>query len=214
MNIKKIEAVISSYPKCGKTWFIYCFEFLSERPSESLARPDCKILERINPESAETKGKDPIVGYSHKVSHLENYKEKHLICLIRDYKECISTFTSKTNLMGTYKSGSYLENLELFHNWKSDKTLIYYEDLLSNPRLVLQSIVDSFNLDQNRLELFLDNYEEHRSKSLAAYPKKTDGESLNFYSKCMSSDHITHWDNEMERSNPKLYELYLTRYKK
>ena len=91
-------------------------------------------------------------------------KDKKLILLIRDYKECIVSncwtrhrgenmtnrdiddlFTDK--YVEEYRAGVYIEHLKHFETWPNEKILIRYEDIIQNPSLEYFFLLHWMGLD-------------------------------------------------------------------
>jgi len=178
------DCLLLSYPKCGSSWIRYCIELLSKRPtvgpsvfdseSKELSCIDFPILEKVNDFEYDTE--KFIVAKAHNPGDSNHDK---LILIIRDYKELLcrpdgeKKEYNKNNIKKFLLEDNFVENyfssLEYFDNFKKDKILIYYEDLVNNFSDEMKKIVDFLDLDHNRLELLLQNHEEHKKTSINLY---------------------------------------------
>ena len=70
----------------------------------------------------------------------------------------------------------FILNIEKYDEFRGNKQIIYYEDLMSNPQIEIPRFVTFLELDNDLLQGLLDNLMEHKKNSVALYKK--DHESI------------------------------------
>ncbi len=215
--------------RSGNTWMRYCIEVLTERPTAEFMfkiRPDALPFGLICDHPIDM-AKAP-VWKAHILDDLNclgrrpyNNKEDHLILLIRNPKETIIRETGSAAL-GALTSGEgrknfqrYFENLAIYDEWQGKKYLIYYEDFMTNPRRILEKIVDFLGDSQEKFDDFFAHYQEHKIKSIKLYADYfytqsiTKGEDLLAHSRKLSRDHRNELDVWIDKNYRHLWQKYL-----
>ena len=139
------KPIVISYSRSGMNWLRYAMEFLTNRPT-----PGCL---RLIGEG------DFLFDRAHKgFISIHNYQKA--IILLRDYKECLLRqltleWEQSKNVVDFLADKSfiqppywYIKNLQAYHNFQGEKTLVYYEDLVVNPVKELEKIIDFMDLRQ------------------------------------------------------------------
>ena len=106
-----------------------------------------------------------------------------LIFILRNPKEALIRHAGKTALLEAAFNGVmpdnikiYFEALYIFDSWKCPKKLIiYYEELLQNPKKVLLEILAFLGESDSKLEEFLAEYQTHKKKCLSLYKASESG---------------------------------------
>lgn len=179
---------------------------------------------------------DGVIRTDRLPSHIKTENIK-LLCLIRNYKECISSRLVQDKLQKTSELTidsfltddyipSYVKILQAYDEFPNQKKLIYYEDLINNPHETLNSAVINFARSgndayesemRNNLESLVNNSQKHKHLSLQNYRKgaglaQTAGKSTRHYSNLLNPETKSLLDKYMTENYPKLTEKYLQRY--
>lgn len=219
-NPAHYEGYLLSSPKSGNTWVRYCIETLTDYDTNFTQLSP-------KPEGA------PIIAKSHSI-HPNKAKqlgrEKKLILLVRNYKEILCRYASfrKPGLgvgrlnqlldMIAKKEFHYFHNLESYDIWDEDKKLLlYYEDIIKNPRESLEKLVEFLEGDPNTFETFMERYEEHQKRAIKIYDanfhgSSTKGKGTIYHSKKASPQRLKKIDDLVMTTYPELTEKYLMRY--
>lgn len=165
-----------------------------------------------------------------------------LILIIRSYKECtikrLKVHGTTDNLLERIQkelsnksyeikdergfSVDYIRLLNVFHNFKGKKLLIFYEDLITDLPKELHKIKDFFSQFgiSGDTENFMENLEEHKQQSLNNYKNRiygqggtTRGNNVSFHSNLLSAEELKKLDAYVESTYPNLFKAYLQRYK-
>ena len=110
---------LTAYPRSGSSWFRYCVEFLTKRPTVGLGRRGNTVFSHPRDTGVDEKAR-PILHKNHLIladngqgyyfsdyrakmekfsknrAHRDNRSENKLILLLRNYKECIPRHNSPT----------------------------------------------------------------------------------------------------------------------
>ncbi len=211
------QTFLLSYPRSGNTWFRYCIEFLTQRPTFNPYYQDPRN-QPIGWQAHFTVDitKKPIKK-THRLS-LESYNPDvdQVILLIRNPKECFGREKIYSHLPITptsleIENQSYFENIAYFDEWSPHrKIIIYYEDLITDPETTLKRVLDFLNEPYTRLPLFMKNYRRHKHQALLLYSKSfTSGKDLLHHSKTMSPTERKQIDQWIEELYPLQWEKYL-----
>ncbi len=224
---KDFKYLLLSYPRSGSNWLRYCVEFLTKEPTVGPEHLSTKLNQ---PYGTRCKiGVDLTLDYIIFRAHETNpdtYK-KPLILLLRNYKECIPRHnllcqnSREEKVINVFIQGctKYTKLLKWYSNYKHKKTIIYYEDLISNPGLELEKLLKFLDRPTTHLSSFIKNYEDHKSKSVKQYSdyvqkSQTRGnkEQLIYHSKNYSKEALVKIDNVIQKDIPKVFQQYLKRY--
>jgi hypothetical protein len=116
-----------------------------------------------------------------------------------------------------FQNISYFRNLYFFDSYPYKKLLIYYEDLIVNPRLAMNKIFDFLQKDKMRFNEFYVNLDFHKKKSLSLYTHAqgksfTKGKNLIFHSDNLGVDNCKYIDAFVKKYYPILWRKYLSRF--
>ena len=133
--------------------------------------------------------------------------------MVRNYKECILRHNQDTGLkrrqppVGTDSSGEwgagvdYVAVLRLYEAWPSRKALIYYEDLLVNPRVALAQCLDFLGLpEDSNVDELVNHLAEHKQRSLNIYGSGQSRGQLRFHSERLTKEERVQWDEYLSQS--------------
>ncbi len=223
--------ILLSFPRSGNTWVRYIAEFISKRPT-------CHSPIRFCVEGALNKKevigdkldlgvdikKRAILVKRHRFDYRWDDWSKHncrLVLLIRDYREAIlrHAFASRkdNNIKEINKCiEGYIHCLSSYDSFDGDKMLLYYENIILNPRKEIERLAKfiGFNKSKN-VDVLFSNFKHHKRASLNYYEPgtMTGGEPgrLNWHSQRANSKIIN--KIEIDIKSNKLYNKYLKRYK-
>lgn len=217
-----------SYPRSGNTWIRYCLEFLTRRATITY---QVGINDLMNQPLAWRAGFEldldsPPIEKVHNKLEMERGGEldpdqEHLILIVRNPKEAITRHEKHTpNLeifQGVssdqwYKAPQYFENIRLYGQWNpSKRILIFYEDLLVNPRQTLENLLTFLQVPFTYIDEFFSKYDYHKNKALTLYASATEskGADLYYHSKKMSQEERLYIDGLMEELFPDVWHGYL-----
>ncbi len=216
-----------SFPRSGNTWLRYCIELLTERPTAEYA-PDHSVANGTHLPLGYLAGhhvdlsKVPVWKVHH-MYHLDfggyyyNPKRDSLLFLLRNPKEAIArqseTKEQNDSEIQLVNLKWYFNDLGFFDAWYGKKLLVYYEDLIKNPRMVLTQVLLFLGESDNRLEDFFQKFEQHKIKALGLYDllggSKSKGNDLLYHSQKMSSDERKNFDTWIIENYPLLWKKYL-----
>jgi hypothetical protein len=113
----------------------------------------------------------------------------------------------------------YFNNLRCYDYWDPDKRfLIRYEDLILNPEKVLNELANFFNVNEETLNNFLENFDYHRKCCLEMYDGKhkkasqSKGKDVLYHSKKLGYDKCVSIDSLVKDLFPDFFDKYLKRY--
>jgi hypothetical protein len=145
-----------------------------------------------------------------------------VIFVLRNYKEAIiRNNTGKRRLtVDTIKNVSYIHLLKKYDEFNGEKMLIYYEDLINpdsyitDERDLLKDIATFLEIEEINSHKFVENYQEHKTKSLTFYPRsQTSGNSNNYHTKRFNNkDLLNEWKEYLKDVHTDLYNKYLFKY--
>ena len=178
-----------AYPRSGSSWIRYIFEALTGRAStESNEGKDHNLIKRFCKNSPITLdlSKPPILIKFHESSEsgrsIRSHKNHYLFLSLRDPKEVIFSYLysydrAKANpekwISEAYKSrrfesqlGKYVSNIRFWLNWKNQKSVICYEDLIMKPTFWINRISQIIGASKESCKSLIENYEYHRDACL------------------------------------------------
>jgi len=223
-----------SYPRSGLHWTLYQLVSLSHKAAcqgnFSYHYWDRDVLHNFG----EYPNPNNILLYTSHVLHDSTNisSTDKLILLIRDYKEClprnigydidrmssiISLDPNYTRLENSYDVGfAYFVNLYKFNEFEGEKLIIYYEDLVVNPKKVITNVLDFLNVTPINLNEFYQELIYHKKKCLERYRvqggSKSRGRDIHFHKKKLGPRLIKTLDNLVKTHHGLLWENYLKRY--
>lgn len=215
--------ILLSYPRSGNTWVRYCVGVISGRRTISAYPNEYNHLD-----DGDTK---PILIKCHNYTKsFECHYPKSscpLILMIRNPKECIMRQCIKSdctepklrkifedNLTGVQQNNfppsEFLYNMITFDQWSAPKFLIYYEDLITKPEVIIPQICDFLKIEIGN---FLEHIEDHRDNGMKLYKNgKTDGRTVKFHSNVLSAQFKIGIDKMIKDRFGDVFERYLMRY--
>lgn len=231
-----MKTFLLSFPRCGNAWLRYCIEAISGAPSgesdksQGINRAFGCFVDHIKT--------DWSIDIIRKVHRMPNYKRgrqwesnrDRVILLVRNYKECIVRHLGTTNVNKLIsnttgdceKDVDYMSNILMYDSWpESMKTLVYYEDFIVSPKLVLKQVFSFLKIDvtEDKMNSFFDNYQFHKDKCLEIYSPghksytRGDKDKLIFHSNQLSLQERIKWDSVLKkRFGKEIFNQYLSRY--
>lgn len=218
--------------RSGNNWLITILQILLKKPCR---RPGMPSLCAKNDLGLNRLGLNldyckPILYRTHHFSpvfkKIDQSKNK-LIFIIRNYKECLVRHHRYTAqelydvvLNDTHGFKDYINNLQSYDDWKDENTklLIHYEDLISNPREVIEELLAFLGEGTEGLDEFFDQYEYWRKKSINSYKSQHNGMPSSggkkelFHSKNFPIELLRSMDKHLQQTYPSLWEKYLFKY--
>ncbi len=208
--------VLVTFPRSGTNWIRFIIESLTAQPTPGKVR-----LHR---------GKNYAVDRAHAAKR-SGLKYTKMILVLRDYRECLirhhlelfkeigEVALFMENDVVTSRPAWYLENVSTFHQFRGDKLLIYYEDLLEHPAREIERLGYFLGAGEENIRAFLFDLKNQQSRSIASYHSShhsvTAGDTTkkNFHADShLSKDEQFAFDNYFKRKSPELWDTYLTRY--
>jgi len=217
-----------AYPRSGNNWVTYCLEEMASIKTIGCS-PDytCPCTRRKH-------RKDIIVARSHghRQHELDTIAASNagLILLLRNYKECIVRHTGSETLDPVRQqmqdaapvadNTDYIHILRFYDEYEGPRLLIYYEDLITNPRPELEKLLRFVGSFEDRtLDKFMDDWQKNQARSIKNYSSisysatKGDAKTLRFHSSKFSREELSELDNWVEQEHPGLFDRYLSRYR-
>ena len=195
--------IILGYPRSGSTMMQYLLE--QAWPTTFLTMPTTKKVH----------GHDMINSSHNSISHNHS-----LLMILRDYKECILSHLTRDNDQCDLQKVDaafveYVKVLEVYEKSEANKTLVYYEDLITDAGLAheLKRIGNHFNL---MVDSIIRNLYHYRARAMQNYVNElgatqtTGQEKVHFAP--LTANHCFDWDQTMRDMNPLLYDKYLVHY--
>ena len=156
-----------SSPASGNTWVRFIIEYLTGCPSLGVQFKDpgdiplsLQVVNRLTPSVLAHVDMDkPFIVYkSHHPYSIE--KSSSIILLIRNFYELL-----KGDKFADNRITVYLELIVSYDHFKGKKMLIYYEDLLTNPKTEIYKLKCFFNSPEKHYKSFINNYEYYQKIS-------------------------------------------------
>ena len=203
-----------SYPRSGNTWVRFILEWVSGRPSKGLSSNDKPMYQRINGPLTHVNG-ETIIQKAHWVKNIKNKKGK-LILIIRNPLEVILRHTKK---LDDKDIDWYMSLIKIYEEWDhKNKIILYYEDLINEPKTEIKKILKFMDLDLNKLDDFMGSYDEFFDLSVNYYnnkgkgnKSKTKGKILVYHSLDLKKEDIANFKNYVVKNYPNLI-TYLNKY--
>ena len=115
------------------------------------------------------------------------------------------------------KKGDYLPNILFFDKWNSKtKFLIYYEELIKNPKIIFEELYKILKKEKN--SVFINYFDEIKKHELACrqfYEIEGGSKSNNdiyFHSKKISNFELEKFDLYIKKNYSEIFKKYLQRY--
>jgi len=229
------ENLILSYPRSGNSWVRYIVEVISGRKTLGCVKnpSDKPIAVNVEHDIGVDMTKPAIARKFHRIWITDhkayNNKNNNLLLIVRNYKECVvrqnrgdetalfRSFQLQTDgCDGTFPPPDYINLFKSYEQWKGNKDIVYYEDLMDNPRKEIEKIVKLFELDDGKIDDFMENYEHHKNNSTGGYSSysgTTISEGKDKFHFKFGEDAERKWDTHLWRYHYDICETYLKRYK-
>lgn len=190
--------LILSYPRSGSTFVRYIIEHFTQRPTRgpptSTNLIDTPVLAANKNNTKKTiafkiHGQDAL---HQKLIQGFLTRKIPLMFLMRNPIEMLTRHTdiAHTRAIINYPQepipdniAYFFENMKTYESYEEKKQIFYYEDLVENPKDVIEQLCKFLNVDSNGIEQqkFMDNFEEHFEKSRDVYNKhQSDAQDLVF----------------------------------
>ena len=225
------QVFLLSYPRSGNTWMRFCLEYLTKPPTCSFKEnpADIKIYSQplgLSIRELETDLSKPCIWKVHSRKRIEQIApclphQDKIIFLIRNYRECLlRDLRDPLRILLELKNPDaiYFDNLSLYEKWDPKlRLMIYYEDLIENPRFELQRVLLFLEEPSDLLEKFLIELPSLKQLSLTFYkknlgPTNSEGIDLHHHSKRISKALREEMDFEVMQRYPLFWERYLSHY--
>lgn len=227
-SIENLEILLTK-ERSGTNWTIAILQILTRKPvalfDESKNVTNRLKLELDNTKSPLYRTHDVLPG----MRKIDPSKNK-LLMTLRNYKECV--FRKNKNPMQFYNDviserGSfkhYIDNLRFFDSWSNEETkhLIYYEDLITEPRENITHLLNFFDENTDNLDDFFNHYDYWRDLVMASYDKQhkvttkrmvsSNGDKTIFHSVEIPLFLQKKIDKHIKEHYPELWKKYLSRY--
>ena len=226
----RTAAKLLSYPRSGSTWVRYIIEQISGRPTSGCpGSGGDPPLERRFKTGRVNLDLEPIIYKYHRFDHAKMQPVGKLLVIVRDYREAILRHALQDNVHNHAKLceyffkrtqgwGNYMDDyvgvLLWYDMWRDKKMLVYYEDLITQPKEAIQDIGHFLNVKSVFVDKFIKDLNYHRELSLNKYPDgaKSKGKGIRYHSKQASADLLKFMDNSIAERHPLLTDRYLRRY--
>lgn len=233
------EIYLLSTPRSGTHWCLYCLCYLLDMKTMSNRGPlEVDLLQEFY------SGDKPIIYHGHNPKDLwikkDGDQQDILIVILRNYRECLIRdhgttkkvldelqYQAKFNWLDGDKAHAltnfanhYINNLRCYDLWNpATRLLIYYEDLILDPRATLENALDFFHIENKEylLNKFMDEIDTHKKICLNEYDKRggsrSKGKDLLYHTKYIGQRNAILIDNTVKSLFPYYFEKYLKRYK-
>lgn len=222
------RTIMLSFYRCGSHWLGYCLYELTENYDLNFNREfgDTPLFSdsRKPMTSKNSHGIKFLRGHRirdiEKRDHIKiDKKNDRLILILRNYKECYKREANRIKMCSLHffhQNPLYFDDLDIYHHWpKENRYLVYYEDLIENPRETLEGVLSFLGESGNNLDPFVNNIESHKKIMLDAYSHRwgsaSKGEDLHFHEKQTDPADLIQMDDHVKTTYPHLLP-YLQRY--
>ncbi len=158
--------LLASYSRSGTNWIRYFIETCSGRPTPGQRR-------RLS-------GDDYIIDRAH-CAYPVIHRYSKVILVIRDYRECllrhnkdhwkpgmdIAQFLEDQQL--DQPCEWYIKNIQAFDQFRRDKLLLYYEDIINAPETEFRRLGSFLGLPEDTVVDFIHHIEDHFQASVSRY---------------------------------------------
>lgn len=213
--------IICAYQYSGSFWIRYIVEYISKYPTLGVYPDHSAIGSRID---IGVHLRNDIILYE-RSKPLITEKIQKSIYLVRNYTDVYIYKTAESgyeltseNIRNVFNNDymDYISILREYKKSKANKILVYYEDLIQNPKVWITKILDFLLCEykQDDLDAFFKNYDKHLKACYAEFKKThnyNDNDVVvlkNAFGKELRAD----IDNMLIYCEPILFSDYLTRY--
>ena len=212
------KPLLVSYSRSGTNWIRYFIEATTNTATPG----ETRLIE----------GNKYYIDRAH-AGYKNMHKYNKVLFLVRNYKECIVRHHGIENIRDNYSTikqflndknitqpaNWYVKNIDQFEKFEKEKLIIYYEDLIQTPSVILKQIGEFLNIEESKVAIFIENIDYHKANSIKAYTLKshkseTQGKAsaLTFHSDKLNKDEIDQFDTYFRDWNNGLYAKHLLRY--
>jgi len=222
-----MDNLLLSFPRSGNTWVRYFLEFITKRPTSMKEVSDCQEgvdkKDTIGVPGVDVRKKCIAIKRHRGDNHWDDFNKDNtkLILLVRDWREaCLRHLTPEQKKIKSEVercASGYIHCLKFFDDFKGEKILVHYEDLILSPRDSMDRIVDFLSIERNDDYVdFWNNFEKHRSFSVKSYPAgsftKGVKDNLKMHSNIARGSKVISQIDYVVRRERRLCETYLSRY--
>lgn len=225
----EIPFILLSYPRSGNHWIRYIIEWFSSRKtlgasegqnSKDFGVPyDMSICERTNVPHVNI-SKQAIAIKRHRLNDWDP-RDSRLLFVIRNPFECVvrnleiskSDFNIKNEKVQK-NIDWYFDLIKEFENWKSEKYIIKYEDIISDSNnfiSTLKNMTEWMGIhEENKFNDFIKKTDFHRKNSLETVKARggSDGEKRKFHSEKLTNKQKEDWIKYIKENHGNTYEKY------
>lgn len=193
-SYKNPDAVSLGYPRSGNNWLRFIVEYLTNYSTGMgiMNRPNRRPLHNLT-NILDSNNKNKLIVGGHFIKDTFNGNRK-LLFVLRNYKECLishaigdedlhngfikdDVFTSLINPQirnGRWDKTTFLHYLDLlnfFDNYKGEKEIIYYEDIVNKKVIeeTLQRLVLFLDGNKEKIQLFIQRFDDYAKESKLIY---------------------------------------------
>ena len=223
-DYRRVHTFVSGPPRCGTNWLTYIVQTLLPdkkvrhcHTMRDRMRAKSMMLILRNPKEACLRhvGSGTGKGIDHKIDvnkipedKRESFMGEHKK---RNDKRIESIF--ENNFAGEPNVNDYLYPIIFFDSFSGQKMLIYYEDLITNPKKVISGIAEHLGTSA---EDFLNKYEWHKEESIKGYENKnfksvTRGNKVSFHSDHFPENILKRFEGIINKQ-PENVKKYIAQY--
>lgn len=223
--------ILLSFPRCGNHLCRFFIELLSELPTRGCLgnKEDIPIYKNVFEEEIpfNIPEKFNIDDTYLKCHKMPNIMPSKLIFILRNPQEALlrnNGFERRFSDNGPGSFTHYFKLIDFYLNYKGEKQIIYYEDMINNKKEFINTLYDFLELDNlKKKEYVISNIEKLYKLSVggSGFLNTTGGQGMtsnndtNFHYKKIDSSIKTVFDNyikdKMEK-NPLLRDLLIKKY--
>ena len=227
-NYTENRIFLFSLGRSGTHWTLYILKHFTKRP---FAGSDNKYR---NPFDQQEDKNLPFIHHDHDTDHFlanfknqffsfacPNKKKDKILIILRNPLDTLlrlhASFDEALNHLTKGGETSLFCNLHYLEKWpKANSYVIYYEDLLDNPKEEIAKLLKFTEVSTNGLSDFIANLEQHSNKTLSFYDHHhksyTKGKDRTFYQRKYTSDQLKTLVKLLKEIDPGIWEKYLKRY--
>ena len=214
-------------------YYVYCFP----RSGSLYLRHICRQFLKIKKQIMSKDDPNEVFFHTHFQPDITTDTNRKLICIIRDYHECCLShakrrgkrkrFKNETDYDSALKLLTFSTNVNLnkdvsissvvktYDNFKGNKILIYYENLINNVDIELDrlsrflKVPEHLSFIKNNIKNISENASQQYNKVATIYSQL----NLTFHQDLLSKLQLQKMDNILLKDlGPKLFNQYLLQY--
>jgi hypothetical protein len=136
-----------------------------------------------------------------------------LVLILRDYKECLRSHSPHAAKPLEDQVGLYFQCLATYHEWPERKYLVYYEELIEEPGVIIEDFSVFLTGTPTKGVYFLEDYEQHMEFSKAECRKihacNSEGNKTNYHQQSID---VKLWDDFVMLKCPTPLRPYIEHY--